>query len=375
MPCYARYLFQQYLIAFLIFTLMFGGMVYIVQSVQLLDKIDGRIENLTYFFGLTMLLLPKLFIYVMPLSLLAALISVKQRMINDNELIILASSGRNRWQLAMPGLILSLGITAFLALMEFYVLPATMQELREKRQEIADNLFVNFIKPGTFSEISKGLTVYVNSISQTGTYQNILIYDSTQADRSVVYIAEQAEIIQNNNRPSMRLTNGKVLQDLNQDIKGSLSFEEYVYQTNLETKQPKNVKYKTDEMYLRDLLNPPNASTLTPKTILKYAVAGHQRITNTLTPLIIGMIVSASILTGIFGRRGHKRRMSSSILITLGYYISAMTFAGLAGGKSDILVNIYAPPAIALIITGLYLQFGGSQNNRAYIFQQARYKK
>ena len=52
------------MIAFLIFTLMFGGMVYIVQSVQILDKIDGRIDSLLYFFGLTLLLMPLFMSYL-----------------------------------------------------------------------------------------------------------------------------------------------------------------------------------------------------------------------------------------------------------------------------------------------------------------------
>ena len=363
MPRYARYLFKQYLTAFLIFTLMFGGMVYIVQSVQLLDKIDGRIDSLLYFFGLTLLLLPKLFVHVMPLSMLAALVSVKQRMINDNELVILSSSGQNRWQLAAPGLLLCLGVTVFLALMEFQVQPMTMQELREKRKEIADNLFVNLIKPGTFSEIGKGLTIYVNSISDKGFYENIIIYDATKEDRSVVYIAESAEIVQNSNQPGMRLVNGKVLQDLQNDIKGSLSFEEYVYQSTLENKKTTEIRFKTDEMYLGDLLSPPNASQLAPKTLRKYEISGHKRIANTLTPLIIGLIVSACILTGIFGRTGNKRRISTCIMVTLGYYIIAMIFAGLAESKSGIIANIYTPPVFALILACLYLQFGGSKNN------------
>ena len=369
MPRYARYLFKQYLIAFLIFTLMFGGMVYIVQSVQLLDKIDGRIGSLVYFFGLTLLLLPKLLVHVIPLSMLAALISVKQRMINDNELVILSASGRNRWQLAAPGLLFSLGLTFFLALMEFQVQPITMQELREKRKEIADNIFVNLIKPGTFSEIGKGLTIYVNSISEKGFYENIIIYDATQDDRSVVYIAEKAEIVQNNNQPGMRLIKGKVLQDLQQDIKGSLSFEEYVYQNGLETKKPTDIRFKADEMYLKDLLNPSNRSQLDSKTLRKYIVSGHKRIANTLTPLIIGMIVSASILTGVFGRNGNKRRMTSCIVLTLGYYIMAMIFAGLADSKSGIISNIYTPPVFALIFACLYLQYGGSKNNWPPIFK------
>ena len=369
MPRYARYLFKQYLIAFLIFTLMFGGMVYIVQSVQLLDKIDGRIDSLLYFFGLTLLLLPKLFVHVMPLSMLAALVSVKQRMINDNELVILSTSGQNRWQLAAPGLLLCLGVTVFLALMEFQVQPMTMQELREKRKEIADNLFVNLIKPGTFSEIGKGLTIYVNSISDKGFYENIIIYDATKEDRSVVYIAESAEIVQNSNQPGMRLVNGKVLQDLQNDIKGSLSFEEYVYQSTLENKKTTEIRFKTDEMYLGDLLSPPNASQLAPKTLRKYEISGHKRIANTLTPLIIGLIVSACILTGIFGRTGNKRRISTCIIVTLGYYIIAMIFAGLAESKSGIIANIYTPPVFALIIACLYLQFGGSKNNWLPIFK------
>ena len=369
MPRYARYLFKQYLIAFLIFTLMFGGMVYIVQSVQLLDKIDGRIDSLLYFFGLTLLLLPKLFVHVMPLSMLAALVSVKQRMINDNELVILSTSGQNRWQLAAPGLLLCLGVTVFLALMEFQVQPMTMQELREKRKEIADNLFVNLIKPGTFSEIGKGLTIYVNSISDKGFYENIIIYDATKEDRSVVYIAESAEIVQNSNQPGMRLVNGKVLQDLQNDIKGSLSFEEYVYQSTLENKKTTEIRFKTDEMYLGDLLSPPNASQLAPKTLRKYEISGHKRIANTLTPLIIGLIVSACILTGIFGRTGNKRRMSTCIIVTLGYYIIAMIFAGLAESKSGIIANIYTPPVFALILACLYLQFGGSKNNWPPIFK------
>ena len=369
MPRYARYLFKQYLIAFLIFTLMFGGMVYIVQSVQLLDKIDGRIDSLLYFFGLTLLLLPKLFVHVMPLSMLAALVSVKQRMINDNELVILSTSGQNRWQLAAPGLLLCLGVTVFLALMEFQVQPMTMQELREKRKEIADNLFVNLIKPGTFSEIGKGLTIYVNSISDKGFYENIIIYDATKEDRSVVYIAESAEIVQNNNQPGMRLVNGKVLQDLQNDIKGSLSFEEYVYQSTLETKKTTEIRFKTDEMYLGDLLSPPNASQLAPQTLRKYEISGHKRIANILTPLIIGLIVSACILTGIFGRTGNKRRVSTCIIVTLGYYIIAMIFSGLAENKSGIIANIYTPPVFALIIACLYLQFGGSKNNWPPIFR------
>ncbi len=369
MPRYARYLFKQYLIAFLIFTLMFGGMVYIVQSVQLLDKIDGRIDSLLYFFGLTLLLLPKLFVHVMPLSMLAALVSVKLRMINDNELVILSASGQNRWQLAAPGLLLCLGVTVFLALMEFQVQPMTMQELREKRKEIADNLFVNLIKPGTFSEIGKGLTIYVNSISDKGFYENIIIYDATKEDRSVVYIAESAEIVQNNNQPGMRLVNGKVLQDLQNDIKGSLSFEEYVYQSTLETKKTTEIRFKTDEMYLGDLLSPPNASQLAAQTLRKYEISGHKRIANTLTPLIIGLIVSACILTGIFGRTGNKRRMSTCIIVTLGYYIIAMIFAGLAESKSGIIANIYTPPVFALLIACLYLQFGGSKNNLLPIFK------
>ena len=369
MPRYARYLFKQYLIAFLIFTLMFGGMVYIVQSVQLLDKIDGRIDSLLYFFGLTLLLLPKLFVHVMPLSMLAALVSVKQRMINDNELVILSSSGQNRWQLAAPGLLLCLGVTVFLALMEFQVQPMTMQELREKRKEIADNLFVNLIKPGTFSEIGKGLTIYVNSISDKGFYENIIIYDATKQDRSVVYIAESAEIVQNSNQPGMRLVNGKVLQDLQNDIKGSLSFEEYVYQSSLENKKTTEIRFKTDEMYLGDLLSPPNASQLAAQTLRKYEISGHKRIANTLTPLIIGLIVSACILTGIFGRTGNKRRVSTCIIVTLGYYIIAMIFAGLAESKSGIIANIYTPPVFALLIACLYLQFGGSKNNWLPIFK------
>ena len=369
MPRYARYLFKQYLIAFLIFTLMFGGMVYIVQSIQLLDKIDGRIDSLLYFFGMTLLLLPKLFVHVMPLSMLAALVSVKQRMINDNELVILSASGQNRWQLAAPGLLLCLGVTVFLALMEFQVQPITMQELREKRKEIADNLFVNLIKPGTFSEIGKGLTIYVNSISDKGFYENIIIYDATKEDRSVVYIAESAEIVQNNNQPGMRLLNGRVLQDLQNDIKGSLSFEEYVYQNTLETKKPTEIRFKSDEMYLKDLLNPLNESQLASKTVKKYKVSGHKRIANTLTPLIIGLIVSACILTGIFGRTGNKRRMSTCIILTLGYYIIAMIFAGLAESKSGIIANIYTPPVFALIIACLYLQFGGSKNSLPPIFK------
>ena len=369
MPRYARYLFKQYLIAFLIFTLMFGGMVYIVQSVQLLDKIDGRIDSLLYFFGLTLLLLPKLFVHVMPLSMLAALVYVKLRMINDNELVILSTSGQNRWQLAAPGLLLCLGVTVFLALMEFQVQPMTMQELREKRKEIADNLFVNLIKPGTFSEIGKGLTVYVNSISDKGFYENIIIYDATKEDRSVVYIAESAEIVQNNNQPGMRLVNGKVLQDLQNDIKGSLSFEEYVYQSTLETKKTTEIRFKTDEMYLGDLLSPPNASQLAPQTLRKYEISGHKRIANILTPLIIGLIVSACILTGIFGRTSNKRRVSTCIIVTLGYYIIAMIFAGLAESKSGIIANIYTPPVFALILACLYLQFGGSKNNWLPIFK------
>lgn len=368
MPRYGRYLFTQYLVAFLTFALMFSGMVYIIQAVQLLDKIEGRIDNLVYFIGLTLLMIPELLVFMIPVSLLLALLTVNLRLTNDNELVILSASGQSRWQIARYAVLLGLGASLVMAFLLLHAMPSTKKTLRDQRNEISQNLFVSLIKPGAFSNIDSGLTVYVHGVNDAGNYHNVMIYDSASGQRPVIYIAEEAGIIRQNDRPGLILKNGRVLQGLGEDNKASLRFEEYTYQTNPFQQKPKRKKHKHVERYLSDLFNPEDRDRLNESILNEFRAAGHKRIADILTPVVVAMIVSAGTLTGLSARRKNRRRAILCCGLSLLYIVFGVIFAGFASKAPDLKFLIYTLPAVGLIAPGLYIQHMSSPAPRLGLF-------
>src|SRR5215468_6527877 len=99
------YLLRQILGPFLLFALLLTLVVWMTQSLRLLDLVINRGQSALVFGYLTMLMLPSLLVVIIPIAFFGAALFALNKLNNDSELVVMWASGISRTQMATPVLI------------------------------------------------------------------------------------------------------------------------------------------------------------------------------------------------------------------------------------------------------------------------------
>ena len=98
------YITKQIIIGFLLISFSLMSIIWLSQSLRFLDLIASKCITIGIFVELTTLLMPRIFTILAPISLFAAVLFVYNRMLSDQELIVMKSSGISPWQLSKPAI-------------------------------------------------------------------------------------------------------------------------------------------------------------------------------------------------------------------------------------------------------------------------------
>ena len=112
------YIAKQIIIGFLLVSFSLMSIIWLSQSLRFLDLIASEGVSIGIFIQMTSLLMPRIFTILAPISLFASVLFVYNRMLSDQELVVMKSAGISPWQLAKPALSVSL----LLALANIYVM-------------------------------------------------------------------------------------------------------------------------------------------------------------------------------------------------------------------------------------------------------------
>ena len=106
-----RYVLRQLVGATLFVTLALTGVVWLLQSLRFVDLIINRGLSALTFVHLTLLLLPTVLAYILPVALFCGVVYTYHRLIVDSEIVIMRATGLSQMALARPALILAGGMT------------------------------------------------------------------------------------------------------------------------------------------------------------------------------------------------------------------------------------------------------------------------
>ena len=97
------YVLRQIVGPFLLFTLLLTLVVWMTQSLRLLDLVINRGQSAAIFAYLTMLMLPSLLVIIVPIAFFGAALYALNKLNNDSELVVMWAAGISRLQLATAG--------------------------------------------------------------------------------------------------------------------------------------------------------------------------------------------------------------------------------------------------------------------------------
>ncbi len=170
MPRLSFYVLRQLAGPTALFALLLTAVIWLTQSLHLLDLVINRGQSAPTFLYLTLLLLPSLLVILLPVAFFAGALYALSRLNADSELVVMWASGYSRAQLTVP-VFIAAGLTMALTyLCGLYLMPLGQRLMKDKVLDIRADIGAAIFNPGEFNTPVKGLTVFIRDLSSGWRY-------------------------------------------------------------------------------------------------------------------------------------------------------------------------------------------------------------
>ena len=354
-----RYIFWQLLIGTLLVTVSLSLVVWLGQSLRFVELIVNRGLSAGMFVYLVSLLLPRFLIVIMPFALLASILFVYNRMVNDRELAVMRSAGFSQAGLIKPAMILSGLIIAVLYALHLYLAPMAKTAFKDLRWEIQNGYTHIVLQEGAFNSLTKNVTVYIRERTSEGEILGILARDSRDKEKPFTLLAERGALIKAENGTRIVMHNGN-RQELNRE-NGALSilyFDRYVFDLGLSGTPSSRSHQESGELSTFQLLNIDKVPGISKKDHNPYRVSGHSRIITPFYALAFALVGLSALISGGFTRRTMTKRIVLAVVLVILIQISAIGLQNVAAKQIAFIPLLYANAIAPMLIAG-YMIFKG----------------
>ncbi len=316
---YKRYLFTTNLIftasicAILIFLIWFSRVNGFVSYIT-----ENGVE-VSKFINLFLLILPWLLMVIIPISIFIGTLINFYRLKNSNEITILKNSGLTKFQICKPVIYLSIICSLICYSIAFFLMPFSNRMLRESRLAINENYTNIAFKSQTFENF-KDLTIYSKKRDENNHLFEIFLHDKRSNEYSLTITARSGKIIVQNKLALLQMEQGTVQKYNYKDRKSEImKFDNYVFNLSENTKLNSNNKFKANEYYFHELLNPPDNLSKTEYNKIKNEI--HERLIDPLLSIVLTLIALSLILKGEYKRTGNSSNITYAILTASTYFM------------------------------------------------------
>jgi lipopolysaccharide export system permease protein len=312
---FITYIYRQLLGPFILIMLSMTGIAWLTQSLRFIELIVIKGLPINIFLNLTILIIPKLLVTIIPFVAFLAVLITYTRLNTESELISMKSAGMNNFKILLPAVIFGITLGALTISIENYGSPYAYNKFKTLQHTIRNNYISTLFQEKVFSSPIKGLTVFIKERDKIGNFQGILIHDERDANKTISIIAEQGKIVTTQEGARFALINGnrqEVSKDKNISI---LYFNEYTLNiTNYNKDNSPRFKEASERSFYELFNSEKNISALYKK---EFLAEGHKRIMTPIIVLIMVLIGAISSIIGRFNRKSSIKKIFYSISAAL----------------------------------------------------------
>jgi len=371
MPVFDRYLLKNLIIATMFTAVVLASIILLTQSLRFLELVINAGASGMTFWTLTMLTLPRFFEIILPIALMAATVFVYNRMTMDSELTVMRALGAPPLRLARPALRMAFVVTFILWLVTMWISPLSLSSMQYMRQLVKAQYSSLLFRPGVFTSIRPGLTVFVRDRTPNGELQGLMMYDNrAETENPVAIIAKRGQFIVTEAGQEVVVYDGS-RQEVNEETGAlnRLDFTRYTIELPEDTGPVKQRWREPEERTLGELLQTETEDRRDIGKRESFMLEIHRRIVSPLLAPAFTMIALVFLLLGPVDRRGQTLRIACAIALTVllqGLFLSAFNVSR----QSVIgLIGMYAVPLLPLGI-GFLLLSERSEGLRRRLFQK-----
>jgi len=358
-----RYLFKNLLNATIFVAVTLTIVVLLTQSLKLLELVANSDAPLGLFLQLVALTIPKFLEIILPLSLVVAVLFTYNRLIMDNELVVMRASGVDQYALARPAIILAVITSLLLTIVTTWISPECYGQAKELRRTIKTQYSAFLLREGIFNTFSDKFTVYLQSRDKNGDMSGLMIYDTSNKTKPpVVIIAKKGRIVMDGDLPTIVVFDGIRQQlDSGSGAISKLYFSRYTIEIRgLEGITQEHWR-KAGERTLGELLNPdPNSERDKANHDLFLSEANH-RIITPWNSLGFTMIALITLLLGSFNRRGQNTKVLTAMILIIIVQTLNLSLVNFSKKHIGAVPFIYLNTLLPIVLGFLFLHNKGEQ--------------
>ena len=231
---------------------------------QTIEKIMDQGIPVLFALELFLCLIPAFMVFVVPISFLLGVLVALGRLSADNEIIALKTSGVGLYRLSYPVMFLSLLTFLLTSFLMSYGVPWGSKNFRNTLFKLAETKANVAIKEQVFNDTFGDLVIYVNKLSQRGTFlEGVMIYDERDPEVNNTIFAHEGYLVSDPQvkKVILHLFNGSIhVNEVKKEAYRTINFKTYQFNISLieeieKAQKRHDVKMKDREMSIKELRN------------------------------------------------------------------------------------------------------------------------
>ena len=331
LPRLSNYVLRQVGGPVALFGFLLTAVVWLSQSLRLLDLVINRGQSAPTVVYLTLLLLPSLLVVILPVAFFAGSLYSLHKLNTDSELVVMSACGYSRRQLAVPILIAAVAVMALTYLCSLYLMPLGQRTMKNAVLDIRADIGAAILTEGAFNTPTEGLTVFMRELTPDGHIRGILVHDNRDTQRPTTYIAESGVLAETGGGARLIMLDGTIEQTTASGGHMSvLKFQRYVFDLDQFAGPQQATELEAGDRYITELFWPTfKTGPKNKNTIHIFAAEGHNRLAAPLYCLTFALIALATVTGGRRQRGAYALRLAiacaiAGILRILGYGAQGM---------------------------------------------------
>jgi lipopolysaccharide export system permease protein len=352
-----RYILRQLVAALGFFLLIFTGVVWLTQAVRLIDTVVASGQSATVFLEFSALVLPQVFVIVLPLAGLGAALYALNKLYTDSELIVMMGAGLGPAAMLRPVAIFGGLIALTMALVLMVLVPHTGAILADRTRAIRSDLANALIVERQFLHPAAGLTLFITDTSGEGEMAGLFLNDARDPTHPVTYSAERALLLREGMEARLVMLEGVALTaSTGGGEVTAVRFDQFVFDLSDIIREQGDRVPRPSEYAVRALMRPsPEMLASGRYSLADFVSEGHYKLVMPLLGMLYPMVALVTLLAGGYRRSGFGKRVI--VAVALCALLQVLVFAARARvqERAELWPVMYLPILLGLAYLGALL--------------------
>ena len=340
-----RYFTRQLVAIFIMLLLILTGLAWMVQIMSMVKFLLNYGVELTNFLGLTMMMIPFILSIIVPFVTFIAALFVYNKLIGDNEIVVMAGAGLAPRTMARPALVLAGIITIAHIVLNVWIVPATQAKFYDTQWNLRYGLAHLKLQEGTFTELTHGRVVYVDKVSGYDLNQ-VMLSDIRNDQSQMIVFARTGKLVSTLRGLSIVMTDGALYASDKATVIGT--FDTFDMDLSM-TEKTNNSSFKARRMTTGALIRSLNTDVTEKQRKTVISELANRLIMPFMNFVLVALCVTILLRSSLLRRRASLA--PAAAVVTMSIVMAAfMSLSNMLYSVADLMMLAGGLGVLAVII-------------------------